>query len=80
MVLPHCGRPGAPSAGNVVLVASSASDVPDGPLVVVTNPEEDTSPEAFRRLLDELISGPEPELETIAATEALRELRVDARA
>lgn len=76
----RCDRLGSPTAGNVVLVASHASDVPDGPLVVVTNPEEDTSAEAFHRLLDELTSGPEPELETIAATEALRELRVDARA
>jgi hypothetical protein len=31
-------------------------------------------------LLDELLAGSEPELESIAAAEALRELRVDAGA
>ena len=48
-----------------------------GALVVVTNPDEDCSPEAFRALLDELAARPEPELESIDAVEALRELRVD---
>ena len=45
--------------------------------VVVTNPDEDCSPEAFRALLEELLAGPEPELDSIEAAEALRELRVD---
>jgi hypothetical protein len=44
---------------------------------VVTNPDEDCSPEAFRALLEELLAGPEPELDSIEAAEALRELRVD---
>jgi hypothetical protein len=47
---------------------------------VVTNPDEDCSPEAFRALLEELLAGPEPELDSIEAAEALRELRVDAGA
>ena len=32
------------------------------------------------RFLDELLAGPEPELESVGAVEALDELRVDARA
>jgi hypothetical protein len=55
-------------------------DVPPGSVVVVTNPDEDCSPEAFHALLDELLAGPEPELESLGAAEALRELRVDAGA
>jgi len=61
-------------------VARNASDLPVGPAIVVTNPDEDCSPSAFRALLDELFAGPEPELESIGAAEALRELRVDAGA
>jgi hypothetical protein len=45
--------------------------------VVVTNPDEDCSPEAFRALIDELLAGPEPDLETIDAAAALHELRTD---
>jgi hypothetical protein len=48
--------------------------------VVVTNPDEDCSPETFRAFLDELFAGPDPALESLDATEALRELRVDAGA
>ena len=55
----------------------SASDHPADPVIVVTNPDEDASPNAFRAFIDELLAGPEPELDTIGATEALRELRVD---
>jgi hypothetical protein len=55
-------------------------DVPPGSVVVVTNPDEDCSPEAFHAFLDELLAGPEPELESLGAAEALRELRVDAGA
>ena len=64
--------------GTVVFVASHASDQPGNPVIVVTNPGEDCSPEAFRHLLDELESGPEPELESLGAADVLRELRVDA--
>jgi hypothetical protein len=58
-------------------MARNASDLPVGPAIVVTNPDEDCSPPAFRALLDELFASPEPELESIGAAEALRELRVD---
>ena len=40
--------------------------------VVVTNPDEDCSPAAFHALLDDLLAGPEPELESLGAAEALR--------
>jgi hypothetical protein len=44
------------------------------------NPDEDASPEAFCAFIDELLAGPEPELESVDAAEALRALRVDAQA
>jgi hypothetical protein len=46
--------------------------------VVVTNPGDDASPASFRAFIDELLAGPEPELESIGAVEALRLLRADA--
>lgn len=46
---------------------------------MLTNPDEDASPEAFRAFIDELLAGPEPELESLDAAEALRALRVDAK-
>jgi hypothetical protein len=61
-------------------VSSHSADLPPETLVVLTNPEEDTSSGAFHAFLDELLAGPEPELESIGGAEALRELRVDARA
>jgi hypothetical protein len=45
--------------------------------VVVISPDEG-SPEAFRAVVDELLAGPEPELEMIGAAQALQELRADA--
>ena len=56
------------------------ADLPPGSAVVLTNPDEDASPEAFRAFIDELLAGPEPELESVHAAEALRALRVDAQA
>lgn len=50
------------------------------PVVVMTNPDEDCSPAAFRTMLDRLLAGPEPELESVGAAEALRALRIDAGA
>lgn len=58
-------------------VARHASDRSTDPIVVVTNPGEDCSPEAFRTMLDGLLTGPDPDLESIGAAEALRMLRVD---
>lgn len=59
-------------------MAGDASDLPTDPVIVVTNPDEDSSPSAFRAFIDELLAGPEPELDSIGAAEAIRELRVDA--
>jgi hypothetical protein len=57
----------------VVVVASHASDHPrSDPVIVVTNPGKDCSPEAFRHLLDQLETGPGPELESLGAAEVLR--------
>ena len=43
------------------------ADLPPGSAVVLTNPDEDASPEAFRAFIDELLAGPEPELESVDA-------------
>jgi hypothetical protein len=59
-------------------VSNRPAGSPPDSIVVVTNPDEDCSPEAFRAFFDELLSGPEPELESVDAAEALHELRVDA--
>ena len=48
--------------------------------MVLTNPDEDASPEAFRVFIDELLAGPEPERERVGGAEAVRALRVDAEA
>ena len=61
-------------------MANRPNDLPPGSAVVVTNPDEDCSPAAFHAFLDDLQAGPEPELESLGAAEALRELRVDAEA
>ncbi|HTX01737.1 MAG TPA: hypothetical protein VMD59_23340 [Acidimicrobiales bacterium] len=51
---------------------------PSGEVVVITtNPDEDCSPAAFRELLDALAAAPEPELDSIGAGEAVRELRLE---
>lgn len=59
-------------------VVSNASALPADPAIVVTNPDEDCSPEAFRAMIDELLSSPELDLESVGAAEAVRELRTDA--
>jgi len=61
----------------VLSVARNASDLPADPVIVVTNPDDDCSPEAFHALIAELLDGPEPETESIDAVAALRALRVD---
>ena len=63
--------------GSLVLVAHQASDFPGDRVIVVTNPDEDCSPAAFRRVLNDLLDAPEPELESLGAAEALRELRAE---
>jgi hypothetical protein len=66
--------------GTIRLMSGIPADLPPGSPVVLTNPDEDASPEAFRAFIDELLAGPEPELESVHAAEALRALRVDAQA
>jgi hypothetical protein len=61
-------------------MANRPATSPPGSTVVVTNPDEDCSPEAFRAFLDELLAGPERELESLDAVEALHELSVDTEA
>jgi hypothetical protein len=41
-------------------------------------PTRTVRPQPVHALLDDLLAGPEPELESLGAAEALRELRVDA--
>lgn len=67
-------------SGNFWQMVRSASAIPNDPVIVVTNPDEDRSAAASHELIDELLAGPEPQLESIGATEALRELRVEAGA
>ncbi|HVE46662.1 MAG TPA: hypothetical protein VNA57_07945 [Acidimicrobiales bacterium] len=61
-------------------MAGDAPDLRNDPVIVVTNPDEDSSPNAFRAFIDEVLASPEPELDSIGAAEAIRELRVDADA
>jgi hypothetical protein len=61
-------------------MARSAEELPTDPAVLVTNPDEDCSPELFRAFIEELLAGPDPEIESVDAAEALRLLRVDAKA
>jgi hypothetical protein len=62
------------------IMSGVPADLPPGSAVVLTNPDEDASPEAFRAFIDELLAGPEPELESVDAAEALGALRVDVQA
>ncbi|HXW82740.1 MAG TPA: hypothetical protein VEJ84_24800 [Acidimicrobiales bacterium] len=55
-------------------VAHRALDLPLGATVVATNAEEGSAT-SFRRVLDELLEAPDPELKSIGAAEALREMR-----
>jgi hypothetical protein len=56
------------------------ADLPPESAVMLTNPDEDCSADAFRAFLDELLDGPEPELNSVDAVDAVRALRVDAQA
>lgn len=62
----------------MVDMARHVEDLPSDPAVIVTNPEEDCPPEAFAAFVADLLAGPEPELDSFAAAQALRELRADA--
>ena len=58
-------------------MARHANDLPSSS-VVVANPDEDCSPDAFRALLNELVAGPEPVIASLDAGELLAEMRADA--
>ncbi len=53
----------------------NSSETPNDPVIVVTNRDDDVSPAAFHALLDDLLAGPEPELDSIGAAEVVREIR-----
>jgi hypothetical protein len=61
-------------------VSDNVWHVPADPVIVVTNPDEDCSPDTFSAFIEQLLAGPEPELDSLDATEALHQLRVDAEA
>ena len=58
-------------------MANRADDLPHGPSVVLLNSDEDCSPAAFRLLVDELLAGPEPGLDSLGAAAVLEELRAE---
>jgi len=78
-IIPHKTDIAGPGS-RIDLVPRLPTDRPPNSTVVLTNPNEDCSPAAFRAFLDELLSGPEPELDSLDAAETLRELRVDGKA
>lgn len=45
--------------------------------VVVVNPEEDCSPAAFRLLIDEVLTAPDPEIESLDAAAVLETIRAE---
>jgi hypothetical protein len=55
---------------------ANSSERPDDAVIVVTNPDDDVSPAAFHALLDDVLAGPEPVLDSIGAAEVVREIRV----
>lgn len=70
-------RPSARSGRGTLLIVfrSDTSELPADSAIVVTNPDEDCSPSAFRELLDEVLSGPEPEMESLDGVAVVRALR-----
>ncbi len=45
--------------------------------VVVANPEEDCSPAVFRLLIDELLTAPDPQIESLDAAAVLETFRAE---
>lgn len=45
--------------------------------LVVANPDEDCSPEAFHALIDELLAAPESDIESLDAPSVLEALRAE---
>jgi len=58
-----------------MLMARRADEL-HGPVVVV-NPDEDCSPSAFRGLIDELLTAPESEIESLDAASVLAAIRAE---
>jgi hypothetical protein len=58
-------------------MAERSDDFSEEPRAVLLNPDEDTSPAAFRLLVDELLAGPEPTLASLGAAEVLEQLRAE---
>ncbi len=56
-------------------MSRSASAASSDPKIVVTNPDEDSSPKALRAFIDELLAGPEPELESVDAAATIWAVR-----
>jgi hypothetical protein len=75
--LPESRDRPAPYFGTLMGLAHRADDLSHGPSVVLLNPDEDCSPAAFRLLVDELLAGPEPVLDSLGAAAALDELRAE---
>jgi hypothetical protein len=61
----------------ITVVTESAHESSGRTAVTTTNLDEDCSPAAFRELLDALAEDSEPELESIDAALAVRELRLE---
>jgi hypothetical protein len=73
-------RSHGPANSTIEPVPRVPADPPPNSTVVLTNPDEDCSPAAFRAFRDELLDKPEPGLESLHAAETLRELRIDGKA
>ncbi len=62
-------------ASTLIYMARRADELHDR--VVVANPEEDCSPAAFRLLIDELLTAPDPEIESLDAAAVLETIRAE---
>ena len=62
-------------ASTLLCMARRADELHDR--VVVANPEEDCSPAAFRLLIDELLTAPDPEIESLDAAAVLETIRAE---
>jgi hypothetical protein len=62
-------------ASTLLCMARRADELHDR--VVVANPEEDCSPAAFRLLIDEVLTAPDPEIESLDAAAVLETIRAE---
>ena len=56
-------------------MARNAEDLAKDPAVVVTNTDEDCSPDTLAAFIDELLAGPEPDLGSLGAVVTLHAVR-----